>query len=370
MLRHEEGSAVSVREFSSFGLWRAPVVLSSLVAIAFGVTTPVAAAARHLDVCQSGCAYSNLQDAVNAADTGGTIAIAAGTYDGSVTITKDVTLIGAGADLTTITQSARSIDTIFTPGSGSVITITSNASVTIRDVTVSGGFAFVCVPTGGIPFCDGDGGGINNSGTLMLRQSAVSGNTAARGGGIYNIGTINLFRSDVSGNQAVSGGGQGTLGGGIFNGGMTSLNKSTVNGNSASFGGGISNDPTGTMVLNDSTVNGNIGSPSFFLNGGAGIESRGALTLNHSTVSSNISFGSGGGIYCGGTTTLNQSTVSSNTAFQGGGIFNVGASTLSSSSVTGNTAAFDGGGILNDGGTVALSHSSVTGNDPNDLVGI
>jgi hypothetical protein len=362
---------VTVSEFPGFGSWRAPAVLLSLAAIALGVATP-ASAARHLDVCQAGCAYSNIQAAVDATDTGGAITIAAGTYDGSVTISKDVTLIGAGADLTTITQSARSVDTIFTPGSGSVITITSDASVTIRDITVSGGFEFVCTPTGGIPSCSGDGGGINNSGTLTLRQSAVSGNTAGRGGGIYNTGTIDLSQSVVSGNQAVSGGGQGTRGGGIFNAGTMLLNKSTVNGNSASFGGGISNDLTGTMVLRDSTVDGNVSSPTLFLTGGAGIENAGTLTLNHSTVSNNTSdaFGTGGGIYCSGTVTLNHSTVSGNTAGEGGGMYNVGTAALSGSAVTGNTADVDGGGILNSGGTVALNHSSVSGNDPNDLVGV
>ena len=40
--------------------------------------------------------------------------------------------------------------------------------------------------------------------------------------------------------------------------------------------------------------------------------------------------------------------------------------TLNHSQVTGNTAGGDGGGIFNNGGTVTLSATSVTGNNPDN----
>ena len=94
-------------------------------------------AAASLRVCSdmNEC-YTSIQAAINAASEGDTIKIDAGTYDGSLSIGKSVTLVGAGADQTTITQSA----------SDSVITITAGVSVTIKAATVRGGHAVVDTP--------------------------------------------------------------------------------------------------------------------------------------------------------------------------------------------------------------------------------
>jgi hypothetical protein len=121
--------------------------------------------------------------------------IAAGTYQGSLSIGKNLALQGTGAGETTITQA----------GSRSVITIGSGVSVTIKGVTVTGGYALVCtIPPGGFPtdaIPSGGGGGINNSGTLTLAESAVSGNRGFLGGGIYNAGAATLYHSTVSENR-------------------------------------------------------------------------------------------------------------------------------------------------------------------------
>src|SRR5690606_2599037 len=50
-------------------------------------------------------------------------------------------------------------------------------------------------------------GGINNSATMILSNSTVSGNSANQVGGIYNPGTLTLTGSTVTNNTAAEYGG-------------------------------------------------------------------------------------------------------------------------------------------------------------------
>jgi hypothetical protein len=271
-----------------------------------------------------------------------------------------------------------------------MFSVASAGSLTLREATVKDGVY---------------SGGIHNTGTVTLVDSAVSGNRASSsGGGIYNSGTATLVNSIVSGNQAADssdsyGGGiyndSGTVtltnstvignstsgehayGAGIYNlAGTVTLTNSAVSGNSDScaysYGVGIYNDG-GEVVLTDSVVSGNTATGTFSY--GAGIYSTGAVTLTNSAVSGNTAsnqFSSGGGIYNStitGTVTLTNSTVSGNRisgreAF-GGGISNSGAVTLTNSTISGNEAygiyTF-AGGIYN-GGAVTLRSSVISGNE-------
>jgi hypothetical protein len=351
------------------------------------------AAAASLRVCSdaSKC-YTSIQVAINAASEGDTIKIDAGTYDGNLTIEKSVTLVGADADQTTITQSE----------SDSVITVSAGVSVTIEAVTVRGGHAVVDIPEPGCFGSDGGlGGGINNSGALALRDSRVSDNTAdTDGGGIFNSGTatLTLYDSTVSANRALCSFDLGvSAGGGIANLGTATLHNSTVSGNSAvgfvGVGGGI-NNASGALTLKESRVSGNgnpfsgggisnSGTAALFdstvsdnsaLFGGGGISNAGTLTLKDSRVTENsASEGDGGGIANSGTSanaTLFDSMVSGNIAAgNGGGIYNTATLALTGSSVTGNRAGVVGGGIYNSGGLVMLTNSTVSGNIPDDCVG-
>lgn len=94
-----------------------------------------AASASTLDVCASGCAYGTVQAAVTAAGPGDTVAIAAGSYAGNVTIdTPNLRLVGAGASSTTLTAA-----------SGTRIVVGDGADgLTVEGLTVvaSGAIAF------------------------------------------------------------------------------------------------------------------------------------------------------------------------------------------------------------------------------------
>jgi nitrous oxidase accessory protein NosD len=137
--------------------------------------------AATLTVCPSGCTFSTIQAAIDAAGSGDRIRIAAGSYSENLnTGAKDLSLTGAGAGKTTIDGD----------GSGTVVTIGSG-SVEISGVTITGGSGQF-------------GGGIRNiSGTMTLKNSRVTGNTAdLNGGGIANPGggtvTIKAARSPAT----------------------------------------------------------------------------------------------------------------------------------------------------------------------------
>jgi hypothetical protein len=138
------------------------------------------------------------------------------------------------------------------------------------------------------------GCGIENSGTLTLIASTISGNNTfnahtALGGGIDNSGTLTIIASTVSGNSAQAhgiGGVREAYGGGIYNDGTLTVIASTLNGNSADSGtfangGGICN--SGTLTLTESTLNGNSAVGGFIASGG-GI-SNGSVRANPGTVS-------------------------------------------------------------------------------------
>ena len=240
----------------------------------------------------------------------------------------NLTITGGGPS-TTIIDGNKTVR----PASGVLVMFVPGMTVNISGVTIR---------NGGSTSYAGVGGGINNSGTLALVNSTVSGNSATSGGGIENSGTLTLTNSTVSGNSAGPG-----AGGGIENSGTLILNNSTVSENSASGGGGISSG-RGTLTLINSTVSGNRGGLGSA--GGIGISGGGTLTLINSTVSGNSS-GRGGGIINGSGTTLTliNSTVSgNNSGSSGGGIHhNAGILTVTNSTVSGNRANGDGGGIYN-----------------------
>ena len=89
----EEGLMRSVRS-------RVVGVVVLVAAVVWMLVPGAASAAKPITVCASGCSYTSVQAAVNAAPSGATISIAAGTYLEAVAISKSVTLVGAGAGAT------------------------------------------------------------------------------------------------------------------------------------------------------------------------------------------------------------------------------------------------------------------------------
>ena len=247
-------------------------------------------------------------------------------------ITRQVTIQGAGADVTFIDGNQE----------GRVVFISAEAIVQINAVSIrkgdlkrANGFTFNAVS---------GGGGINNQGTLTLSGSAVTNNQAdyGGGGGIYNMGILTVLHSTISGNRQV-----GNLG----------------------DGGGIYNyPPTATVVIADSTISNNTAG----INGGGLSIFGGTVTLTNSLLAGNTALaGSGGGVVALGsvgarvTLTVTNSTISGNQSdLQGGGIYNhFNADTnLRNVTVTNNVSKGSGGGIQNTAGRVNLLNSIIAGN--------
>ncbi len=154
---------------------------------------------------------------------------------------------------------------------------------------------------------DGGGIGITSVTNLVIRNSTVSGNTAAdSGGGIYFFsgGSLLLENSTVSGNSApgVSGGGGIYFFGTVAASGFT-IRNSTIANNSAtnttamaSGGGGIvMRSFTGTALIQESTISGNTSASTSVTDGlgGGGIAlatgSASILTLQNTIVAGNTS---------------------------------------------------------------------------------
>ena len=64
-----------------------------------GTTVCLGGTCQPCDVCPSGCFFTSLQAAIDAAAPGETIQLCAGIYDGDIVINQSVSLIGAGMAL-------------------------------------------------------------------------------------------------------------------------------------------------------------------------------------------------------------------------------------------------------------------------------
>lgn len=211
---------------------------------------------------------------------------------------------------------------------------------------------------------DALGGGILNTGTLVLKNVVIQGNKAvatnghaAQGGGIFSQnGTLTIERgksapSTIKSNQALGAGGGATgtgtadttavgnggdaQGGGLFaSGGTVNLTGVLITGNTARAGGG-GNAPNAKPTPSGlSTIAGDGGS------GGNG---------------------QGGGLFADGSTvTIIASTVSSNTAQGGAG--GRGGSSKGGGGAGGAAGNAQGGGAFATGGDFTLTNSTIAAN--------
>ncbi|PAY21124.1 hypothetical protein CKO51_02185 [Rhodopirellula sp. SM50] len=257
---------------------------------------------------------------------GGTIVA----IENGFTVSDDVSILGLGADQLTLSGN----DQV------RVFDLSSNADVTLSDVTIADGRV---IGTGGT------GGGIRSLGNLRLQRSVVRNSVAESGGGIYQVnGTLLVSDSTIRTNTSQAG-----------------------------DGGGIRAD-NAVVVVQRSDVSDNVattnipGSRAF----GGGIAMRsGDLTIADSTLDGNLANGSGGGFIADSSLHVAGSTISNNTAELDGGGFAWGSptetaeiinSTLSGNNVTNGS----GGGITAFGGPLNLSHSTVTNNSSGYIGGI
>ncbi len=292
------------------------------------ITAPQAPTATYT-VCASGCDFSSIQAAIDAASDGDIIDLASETYTETFTIDKSINLMGDGAE-NTIIQAAGEMWIAM----GRVMTVTTGVTTTIEGLTVQNGVGLSV-----------DGGGIHNMGTLTLTHAIVKDNVASYlGGGIFNRGSKMNLSSVVFDNN------WGT-GGGIANqDSFVHLSYVTMTNNIADYGGGIYNH-----ALNETAV----------------------LSITNCTFSANVAGDKGGALYNfgeGGVASgvITQTVFSDNQADDAGGIYNTSATSgtanlqIDESTFFNNQVGGFGGGIFSgslgslSGGLTMLDVSDTT----------
>ena len=261
---------------------------------------------------------------------------------GELYIASDVTINGPGVDRLTI--NAR--------GKGRVFDIAASKSVSIGNVTISGGKV------------SDNGGGVYNAGILTLDSVAIVGNRATGGGGLYSgdSSSVEIRNSTIADNVANWGGGA------LLQDGTVIISASTFSGNRAAkvdalsgsgTGGGLYLEPyygTAAEIAN-STFSGNFAD-----------DSAGALLIDDgstSIVSSTIAFngaedGVAGGLWVvSGSVYVHNSIVALNTV-PGGGANSDVFGALNTGSSYNIFYAGDGSSDLS-GSTL---HNQIQGDDP------
>ncbi len=246
-------------------------------------------------------------------------------------ITETLTINGAGSSSTIIdsTTGQYFVITNVTPSAEMTVTI---SGVTLQDGVISG-----------------DGGAIDNSENLALKDCVIQNNHATRGGGIFVRagGSLIVDNCVFSGNVAAEGGA-------IYSAGTLTVTNSTFY-NNAGEGGAIRN--LGSMSISNTTFSGNVAGDF-----GAGIYSVSAFPskISHSTITNNAAdanvngIGDGGGIYSDGSLLI-QNVILANNIDYGGEAPDCGGGLVS-----------NGYNLIKDlsGCTVTLLPSDLFGLDP------
>jgi hypothetical protein len=194
---------------------------------------------------------------------------------------------------------AQSGDTIdFAPSlDGQTITLTSGTLSITTGITIQGPGASLLTISGnhhsltsGVQVFHVSAG----AQPVVLSGLTISNGLGGNGGGIDNVGTLTVSGCAIAGNSAIDGGG-------IFNGGKLTVSQSTLNDNFASqYGGGIYNN-TGNgssryANLINCTITGNQTTGAVLNAGGGLFNSSGSFSLTNCTISNNRSYEGGAGI--------------------------------------------------------------------------
>lgn len=290
-----------------------PRYLFALIVTAAVATPAGAAETRYVSLtgtdwatdCTAVAPCRTLKWAVNQAGENDTIVVGEGLFeeDGTIVIGKPLTIIGAGASLTTIKP--LSAVTVFDIGNIKKATykvairsleivdgqygVENGRDLTLEDVVVrhhlgtgiingnfgsirlhrvrvfgnqgaafdnyKGGFAFVTESSFFGNIVSDPAGGVRNAGDLFMHQSAVYENIAPYGGMLNSGGLMYLTNVTISGNTAQ--GNPGVVGGIMQLEGQSYLTHVTITNNTGSSAGGVYSANFGTVYLRNTIVAGN-----------------------------------------------------------------------------------------------------------------
>ncbi len=341
--------------------------------------------AANTDTAVDACAAGHGADTIRLEAARYTLTIAAGTTDvaeaGDLDIESDVTVLGLGADVTTIDADQQEL----------AVQVHANAKVSIVGVAFEGGFAWPalgtavrngggelalsqCVVSGGMAGLDLDAGstfvldsivegnyiGVRaHDGATFLEGGVVTGNGV---GVMLDAGELEVNGTTIRDNGSIVSDLYGA--GVVVNGGTANVSNATFTGNLTWAGAGITN-AGGNVLAYDSSFDGN------WTAGGAAIyNALGTVVVDGSRFANNYTgvcwhdpcpLGPGGAIYNEDALTVDRSTFEANQADPGGAIYNTGQATVTASLFRGNGAVSRGGAIWSSGTTV-VTNSTFSGN--------
>ena len=238
---------------------------------------------------------------------------------------------------------------------GNIFYVASGATLTVRDSAGITGRVY-----GG--WTTGNGGAIENHGTLEIRGGTFAANTAQNGGAVFSDGNMTTYGGIFTGNTATWDGGA------IKNNNVLNMYDGVISNNKASYGGalhsGISstNEDRKYCYLQNVQVLGNNATN----NGGAICSHWEALAIG-CTFTDNSAGSDGGAIYYDAGVrhlTVECSTLEENKAKNGGAICinsSVEANRIADSTIKNNVASENGGGVQSLHDTEFIS-TEITGN--------
>jgi hypothetical protein len=232
-----------------------------------------------------------LRQLVNSVPAGSTIIVPATTYNltaGELSITENMTIVGAGVRTTRIDQQTAAAN-------ARVFDVQPGVTATISGLSMSFGKAD-STSTGGAV-----GGDILNQGTLALSEDLIASGqtTGGSGAGISNQrgATLTVTHSLIENNQSLASNGVGGLAGGIensttrFTAAHLMIDNSTIFNNSAAAGGGgVVSDCFGpcssTATITNSTITSNQGGTAA-TNAGGLLATAGTISVLNSILAAN-----------------------------------------------------------------------------------
>jgi hypothetical protein len=295
-------------------------------------------------VCSSGCDFTSIQDAVDSAESGDVIELGAETFLESVTITKGLTINGAGPGSTIV------------HGSGfRVFSINPSVALTLTDITIENGSGATV------------GGGVGNSAfgehlPLILDNCVVRDNRARVGGGVFHSGDVVITNTLIAGNTAEHGGGMYLVGYGDTT--VTITNSLIVDNHATGYegynngsGGGLYAFWPADLTIESSEIASN--SATSGLGAGLSVYYGSPVRISNSTISENV----GDGIHVHGALEVETSTITGN---GGSGLLLTSPATIENSTIVGNLwlgLEKDGGGA---GFDITVERSIVADNAARD----
>ncbi|MBI2357716.1 MAG: right-handed parallel beta-helix repeat-containing protein [Deltaproteobacteria bacterium] len=199
--------------------------------------------------------YPTVQAAINAATSGDTIQVCAGTYVENVNLAKSLTLLGAQAGVDARGRVAT--ESTITAAAGTLLTLlTGSAGSTIDGFTFLGGSRAIesqSGPIDGLQLLNnriqgftGNGVFLNDNGiNITVDQNDIDGSSKVGGGGLFHLDQDNFDGFHFTNNRVVNG----ITGTGFFVDGNRNVDKSTAGARTPLFSGNfIDNNQTGVNL--------------------------------------------------------------------------------------------------------------------------